>query len=150
MEESNIVDTNANNELINSIRKSIENETNSLAFYNMLLNQITDEEDINILTNIMENESRHCDILKEIYFGITNTNLDNKRSIFVENRSIIDNYEESLKNGLFDEIDSVKNYRHIQNYMPDTQKYNMINEVITNKLCNINMYNYLISKNIHR
>ena len=136
MEESNIVDTNANNELINSIRKSIENETNSLAFYNMLLNQITDEEDINILTNIMENESRHCDILKEIYFGITN--------------SIIDNYEESLKNGLFDEIDSVKNYRHIQNYMPDTQKYNMINEVITNKLCNINMYNYLISKNIHR
>lgn len=149
MEESNIIEPSVNNEAIDLIRKSIENETNSLAFYNMLLNQVTDEEDIHIITNIMENQSRHSDILKDIYFKITNTNLENTRSIFVENRTIIDNYNENLKNGLFDEIDSIKRYRHIQNYMPDSQKYNMINEVITNKLCNINMYNYLISKNIH-
>lgn len=149
MEESNIIEPNVNNEAIDLIRKSIESETNSLAFYNMLLNQVTDEEDINIITNIMENQTRHSDILKDIYFKITNTNLENTRSIYVENRSIIDNYTENLKNGLFDEMDSIKRYRHIQNYMSDSQKYNMINEVITNKLCNINMYNYLISKNIH-
>lgn len=150
MEENNIVEPIVNNDIIDSVRSLVKDENQSIAFYNMLLNQVTDEEDISIISNIMKNEVRHSDILKDVFYEITSTHINDTRSIYVENRSIIDNYPENLKNGLFDEIDSIKKYRSIQNSMPDNNKYNMINEIITNKLCNINMYNYLISKNIHK
>ncbi len=150
MEENNIVEPIVNNDIIDSVRSLVEDENHSIAFYNMLLNQVTDEEDVSIISDIMKNEVRHSDILKDVFYEITSTHISDTRSIYVENRCIIDNYPENLKNGLFDEINSIKKYRNIQNSMPDNKKYNMINEIITNKLCNVNMYNYLISKNIHK
>jgi len=150
MEENNIVEPIVNNDIIDSVRSLVEDENHSIAFYNMLLNQVTDEEDVSIISDIMKNEVRHSDILKDVFYEITSTHISDTRSIYVENRCIIDNYDENLKNGLFDEINSIKKYRSIQNSMPDNKKYNMINEIITNKLCNVNMYNYLISKNIHK
>lgn len=150
MEENDRIDTDMRKEAIDLIREAIEREKSSLAFYNSLLNQVNDEEDITIITEIMDDETRNNDILREVFFGITNTHIDEIRSIYVESRNNIDDYTENLKNGLFDELNSVKRYRKILSSMPDSKKYDMMMEVLTNKICHVNMYNYLITKNIHK
>lgn len=148
MNETDIINSGLHEDTVNLIREAIECGTNSLTFYNMLLNQVRDAEDTYIITEIMDEETRHTQILKDIFFGITNSHIEDVRSIYVENRSIIDDYTENLKNALFDEMNSIKKYRKILDNMQDSRSYNMMMEIITDKLCHANMYNYLINKNI--
>lgn len=138
-----------NFETIKLIKELIENEKKSLTFYNLLSNQINDEEDTYIIKKIMNNQIKHINILKDIFFGITNTHIDDIRSIFIENRCT-DNYSNNLKNVLFDEMEIMKKYVMALNFMPDTHKYNMIMEILIDKICHLNMYNYLISQNIYK
>lgn len=144
MENDNRIE---NFETIELIKELIESEKKSLTFYNLLLNQINDDDDTYIIRKIMNNQIKHINILKELIFDITNTHINDIRSIYIENRCN-DNYLKNLKNVLFDEMEIMKKYGMALNLMPDTHKYNMIMEILIDKICHLNMFNFLISQNI--
>lgn len=135
---------------INSIKDSIQDEQNDITFYNMLLNHASDDEDILILKEIIENETRHNRLLRNVYFDLTGTTIQDTRSIYLENRCIREEALDNLKKAFFDELEAVKKYREIMIAMPDFQKYNILMEIMTDELRHASFLNYLITKYLHR
>ncbi len=137
---------NTYNDTTSLIQKLIKEISDTISFYNILLNQISDEEDISIIQEMINDEMKHEKILGDIFFNITNTNIRKNRSIFVENRSTTHDYKESLKDVLFNILDTIKNYQILLNYMMDSKNYNLIMEILINKLRHADLINYLILK----
>lgn len=133
-------------ELIESIKKSIESEKKDEEFYKFLLSLTVNQEDIKIINSIISDERKHKEILREIYFELTDNKLEENRE-----ENAIDNflnYKRNLKKAFFGELDAVKRYRNIMKDMPDKDKYSSLMEILTDELRHANLYNFLITKNM--
>ena len=140
---------NVSNELkeaIELIKKSIEDEKEDAKFYTLLLSLTNNREDINIINSIIEDEKKHNQMLRKIYFELTeNKLLEDRNEEFRDNML---NYRKNLQKALMGELDAVKKYRKIMAVMPDKRKYSMIMEILTDELRHANLYNFLITRSM--
>ena len=146
----NIRNNNLSNELkeaIELIKKSIEDEKEDAQFYSLLLALTNNKEDINIINSIITDEKKHNEMLRKLYFELTENKLLEDRSEEFKDNML--NYRKNLQKALMGELDAVKKYRKIMAAMPDKKKYSVIMEILTDELRHANLYNFLITKSMH-
>lgn len=132
-------------EAIELIKKSIDDEKKHKKFYDLLVSLTNNKEDIDIINSIIVDKKRHNEMLKKIYFELTENKLvEDRKDDFKDNML---NYRKNLEKALMDELDAIKKYRKIMAAMPDKKKYSVIMEILTDELRHANLYNFLITKN---
>ncbi len=128
------------------IRKSIEDEKEDELFYNKLIEQAPTEDDKNIIKSIREDEIKHNQILRDLYYQITGQIVPVNNLSTASNDNM--NYKENLQKALFGELEAVKKYRKVLSQMPSGESYTLIMSIMTDELTHANKYNFLIS-NVH-
>ena len=133
-------------EAIELIKKSIDDEKEDAEFYTLLLSLTNNKEDLDIINSIISDEKRHNQMLRNLYFDLTENKLLEDRAY--EFRDNMLNYRKNLQKALMGELDAVKKYRKIMAAMPDKRKYAIIMEILTDELRHANLYNFLITKSM--
>lgn len=130
------------NQAIESIRESVGDEKEDEMFYETLIKQAPTEKEKEIIRSIRDDERKHNQILRELYYNFTGqvippdtstTTMENKLS-----------YKENLEKALFGELDAVVRYRRILGTMPSGNSYTLIMSIMTDELRHANKYNFLI------
>lgn len=130
------------NQAIESIKQSVGDEREDELFYDNLINQAPTEKEKEIIRSIRDDERKHNQILRDLYYNFTgqiiptNTmpaNIDNKLS-----------YKENLEKALFGELNAVVRYRRIMGTMPSGNSYTLLMSIMTDELRHANKYNFLI------
>lgn len=132
-------------EVLLTIKNSVNDEREDEAFYEFLIRNAKDEEDKEIIASIRDDEKKHGQMLRRIYFELTGEQLMEP----MQNGEINFNmsYLDGLKKALFGELGAVEKYRKVMFAMNDKEKYNDIMEIMTDEMKHGIKYNYLISKN---
>ena len=127
---------------IESIKQSVGDEREDELFYDNLINQAPTEKEKEIIRSIRDDERKHNQILRDLYYNFTgqvipvNTmpaNIDNKLS-----------YKENLEKALFGELNAVVRYRRIMGTMPSGNSYILLMSIMTDELRHASKYNFLI------
>lgn len=130
------------NQAIESIRESVGDEREDELFYDNLIKQAPTEKEKEIIRSIRDDEKKHNQILRELYYDFTGqvipvntaaTNIDTKLT-----------YKENLEKALFGELDAVVRYRRIMGTMPSGNSYTLLMSIMTDELRHANKYNFLI------
>lgn len=130
------------NQAIELIRKSVGDEREDELFYENLIKQAPTEKEKEIIRSIRDDERKHNQILRKLYYDFTGqvipvdtsvVNIDNKLS-----------YKEQLEKALFGELDAVAKYRKIMGTMPSGNSYTLLMSIMTDELRHANKYNFLI------
>lgn len=130
------------NQAVESIRESVGDEKEDELFYDNLIKQAPTEKEKEIIRSIRDDEKKHNQILRELYYNFTgqvipvNTataNIDNKLS-----------YKENLEKALFGELNAVVRYRRIMGTMPSGNSYTLLMSIMTDELRHASKYNFLI------
>lgn len=130
-------------EAINLIEKSVADEQEDELFYNNLINIAKEEKDKTIIATIRDDEKKHNNILKELYYQFTGNNIPtNNTSTAIPNL----NYKDSLEKALFGELDAIKKYRKILSKMPNGDSYTLLMAIMTDEIRHACKYNFLIQK----
>lgn len=130
-------------EAINLIEKSVADEQEDELFYNNLINIAKEEKDKTIIASIRDDEKKHNNILKELYYQFTGNNVStNNTSTAIPNL----NYKDSLEKALFGELDAIKKYRKILSKMPNGDSYTLLMAIMTDEIRHACKYNFLIQK----
>lgn|SRR5574344_450612 len=132
--------------LVIALKNSIKSEKEDEEFYTFLLTLTSDEKNKNIIKSIIADEIKHAEILKKIYFDLTEKKYEDDR-ISNEDDNFL-NYRKNLEKALFGELEAIKRYRNIMKDMPDKEKYSDIMEILTDEIRHSSMFNYLISLSI--
>lgn len=132
-------------EAINLIRQSIEDEKEDEMFYNKLLKQAKTNNEKEIITSIRNDEIKHNQILKEIYYNFTGQIV--KPTNYIPNMNTSLSYKDNLEKALFGELKAVTKYRKILGTMPSGNNYILLMSIMTDELTHANKYNYLIANN---
>ena len=128
---------------IELIRQSVLDEKNGEMFYSVLIEQAPTEKDKDIISSIRENEIKHNNILRDLYYNLTGQMIPmNYSEPTMENNNL--SYEENLEKALFGELDAVVKYRKILGTMPSGRAYTLIMSILTDELRHASKYNYLI------
>ena len=130
------------NQAIELIRKSVGNEKEDELFYDELIKQAPTEREKEIIRSIRNDERKHNQILRELYFNFTGQIIPADTSIENVNNKL--GYKEQLENALFGELDAVVKYRRILGTMPSGKSYTLIMSIMTDELRHANKYNFLI------
>ena len=130
------------NQAIELIRKSVGNEKEDELFYDMLIKQAPTEREKEIIRSIRDDEKKHNQILRELYFNFTGQIIPPDNSIETINDNF--NYKEELEKALFGELDAVVKYRKILGTMPSGKSYTLVMSIMTDELRHANKYNFLI------
>lgn len=130
------------NQAIELIRKSVGNEKEDELFYDELIKQSPTEREKEIIRSIRDDERKHNQILRELYFNFTGQMIPADTSIESTNNKL--SYKEQLENALFGELDAVAKYRRILGTMPSGKSYTLIMSIMTDELRHANKYNFLI------
>ena len=129
------------NQAIGLIRKSVSNEKTDEMFYDILIKQATTEKEKNIIRTIRNDERKHNQILRRLYFEFTVQTLQLTGPTTETSETA---YKENLEKALFDELDAVKKYRKILGVMPSGSCYILLMSIMTDELIHASKYNFLI------
>ncbi|MEG2310897.1 MAG: hypothetical protein RSB76_02800 [Clostridia bacterium] len=132
------------NQAIELIKMSIENEKEDQIFYDSLIKLASTDKEKSIISSIRNDETKHNQILKNIYFDFTSMMFEPQEN--VENENISQSYSELLEKALFGETDAIAKYRKIMSAMQDEKNYALIMAIMTDEIRHANKYNYLIAK----
>ena len=130
------------NQAIELISKSVGNEKEDELFYDMLIKQAPTEREKEIIRSIRDDEKKHNQILRELYFNFTAQIIPPDNSIETMKDNF--NYKEELEKALFGELDAVVKYRKILGTMPSGKSYTLVMSIMTDELRHANKYNFLI------
>lgn len=131
------------NQAIDLIRKSIMDEKEDEMFYSMIMEQAPTSKEKSIIMDIREDERKHNQILRKLYYEFTGETLPNE-SMQVPSQSNND-YLSNLEKALFGELDAAKKYRKIMGVMPSGSSYTLLMSIMTDELRHASKYNFLIS-----
>lgn len=145
------------NQSIDLIRKSIESEKEDALFYEELIKLAPSEKEKNIITGIRDNERKHAQIFRNLYYKFTgqmlsqdNFGMSHQQNITGINTSQATNnnanYKEKLEKALFGELNAIITYRRIMGAMPDDDSYILLMSIMTDEIRHSSLYNYLIHK----
>ena len=112
------------NQAIDLIRKSVDDEKEDEMFYGILIEQAPTDKEKDIIRSIRNDERKHNQILRELYYDFTGQILPEK--------------------ALFWELDAIKKYRKIMGTMPSGKSYTLLMSIMTDEIRHANKYNFLI------
>ncbi len=130
------------NQAIAQIRKSVEDEREDELFYDNLIKQAPTEKEKEIIRSIRDDERKHNQILRELYYNFTGQVIPASTTIVATENKL--SYKENLEKALFGELDAVVRYRRILGTMPSGNSYTLIMSIMTDELRHANKYNFLI------
>lgn len=130
------------NEALELIKKSVGDEKNDEMFYTEILEQAPTEKDKHILRAIRDDERKHNQILRNVYYRITGQMLPENRDS--ERNTSKEKYVENLEKALMGELGAVTKYRKIMGAMPDDETYTLLMSIMTDELRHASKYNFLI------
>ena len=130
------------NQAIGLIKQSVGNEKEDELFYDLIIKQAPSEKEKNIIRSIRDDERKHNQILRRLYYEFTGqiipldtlTNDSNSNS----------DYKTNLEKALFGELEAVVKYRRIMATMPSGSSYTLLMSIMTDELRHANKYNFLI------
>ena len=131
------------NQAISLIRQSVGDEKEDEMFYNVLIEQAPTNEEKEIIKSIRDDERKHNQILRKLYYEFTGQILP--EDTLSNNSEINMDYKSNLKNALFGELNAVAKYRKILGTMPSGNSYTLLMSIMTDELRHASKYNFLIS-----
>lgn len=130
------------NRAIELIRESVGDEREDELFYDNLIKQAPTEKEKEIIRSIRDDERKHNQILRELYYNFTGQVIPvDTSTVNVDNKL---NYKEQLEKALFGELNAVVRYRRIMGTMPSGNSYTLLMSIMTDELRHANKYNFLI------
>lgn len=130
------------NQAIGLIRKSIGDEKEDEMFYDILINQAPTEKEKDIIRSIRDDERKHNQILRRLYYEFTGQMLPADTLSNAQENNM--DYKSNLEKALFGELDAVAKYRKILGTMPSGNSYTLVMSIMTDELRHANKYNFLI------
>ena len=130
------------NQAIGLIRQSVGSEKEDEMFYDILIKQAPTEKEKDIIRSIRNDERKHNQILRRLYYDFTGQMLP-VATMTSESTSSTD-YKSNLEKALFGELDAVVKYRKIMGTMPNGNSYTLLMSIMTDELRHANKYNFLI------
>ena len=130
------------NQAIELIRNSVGDEKEDEMFYDTLIKQAPTEKEKEIIRSIRNDEKKHNQILRRLYYEFTGGLLPRDNSKNVANNTM--KYKENLEKALFGELGAVEKYRRIMGAMPNKNSYTLLMSIMTDELRHANKYNFLI------
>ena len=130
------------NQAIGLIKQSIGDEKEDEMFYDTLITQAPTEKEKNIIRSIRDDERKHNQILRKLYYEFTGQILPTDTLTNASNSNM--DYKENLEKALFGELDAVARYRKIMGTMPSGHSYTLLMSIMTDELRHANKYNFLI------
>lgn len=130
------------NQAIELIRQSVENEKEDELFYDNLIEQAPTEKDKEIIRSIRNDERKHNQILRKLYYNFTGQIIPQDISVPSINTKL--SYKENLEKALFSELNAVTKYRKIMGTMPSGESYILLMSIMTDELRHASKYNFLI------
>ena len=130
------------NQAIALIRQSVGDEKEDEMFYDILIKQAPTEKEKDIIRSIRDDERKHNQILRELYYEFTGQMIPTSTSIVEPNMDV--NYKSNLEKALFGELDAVAKYRKIMAQMPSGNSYTLLMSIMTDELRHASKYNFLI------
>ena len=130
------------NQAIGLIRQSVGAEKEDEVFYDILIKQAPTEKEKDIIRSIRDDERKHNQILRGLYYEFTGQMLP-VDTLTVETNNNMD-YKENLEKALFGELDAVSKYRKIMGTMPSGNSYTLLMSIMTDELRHASKYNFLI------
>ena len=130
------------NQAIELIRNSVGDEKEDEMFYDTLIKQAPNEKEKEIIRSIRNDEKKHNQILRRLYYEFTGGLLPRDNSKNVANNTM--KYKENLEKALFGELGAVEKYRRIMGAMPNKNSYTLLMSIMTDELRHANKYNFLI------
>jgi rubrerythrin len=124
------------------IRKSVGDERSDEIFYETLINQATTEKEKEIISSIRDDERKHNQILRELYYNLTGKVIPVETGMVTETSKL--DYKGQLEKALFGELEAVVKYRRILGTMPSGESYTLIMSIMTDELRHASKYNFLI------
>lgn len=132
------------NQAIALIRQSVGNEKEDEMFYNTLIQQAPTEKEKDIIRSIRDDERKHNQILRKLYYEFTGQMLTADTLSNEQNDNM--DYKSNLEKALFGELDAVAKYRKILGTMPSGNSYTLLMSIMTDELRHASKYNFLIQK----
>jgi rubrerythrin len=130
------------NQAIELIRTSVGDEKEDELFYEDLIKQAPTEKEKEIIISIRDDERKHNQILRELYYNFTGQIIPvDTLTASAENKL---NYKEQLEKALFGELNAVVKYRRIMGTMPSGNSYTLLMSIMTDELRHASKYNFLI------
>ena len=111
-------------------------------FYDILIKQAPTEKDKEIIRSIRDDERKHNQILRDLYYNFTGQMLPANTSTPNIDTSL--SYKENLEKALFGELNAVVRYRRILGTMPSGKSYTLLMSIMTDELRHASKYNFLI------
>ena len=125
------------------IQDAVAGESEDAKFYAYLISIAPDEEDKEIIRGIRDDEQKHLELFRTIYFQLTGMMLPPPAD---EPFTKPVDYCTGLKDALLGEMNAVTKYRRILYAMQMRPHINMMTEIITDELRHGNLYNYMYTK----
>ncbi|MBR0427585.1 MAG: ferritin-like domain-containing protein [Clostridia bacterium] len=130
------------NQAIELIRQSVGDEREDELFYDNLIKQAPTEKDKEIIRSIRNDERKHNQILRKLYYDFTGQIITQDISTPSLDANL--SYEENLEKALFGELNAVTKYRKIMGTMPSGESYTLLMSIMTDELRHASKYNFLI------
>lgn len=130
------------NQAIGLIKQSVGNEKEDELFYDLLIKQAPSEKEKNIIKSIRDDERKHNQILRKLYYEFTGQIIP--LDTLTNDSSSNSDYKSNLEKALFGELDAVVKYRKIMGTMPSGSSYTLLMSIMTDELRHANKYNFLI------
>lgn len=127
---------------LNLIQDAVTGEMEDELFYNYLISIAPTEEARNIITTIRNDERRHNQMFRGIYFRLTSRRLRPSQPSGFERPT---SYCDGIKRALLSELDTIQIYRRIVFAIQDRVQLNMLAEIISDELRHGSLYNLLYS-----
>lgn len=131
------------NDAIMLIKSSISDEKEDELFYDMIIKQAPTEKEKNIIKSIRDDEIKHNQILRKLYFDFTGQILPLENFMTSETSKL--SYIENLEKSLFGEINAIKKYRKILSVMPSGNSYALLMSIMTDEITHADKYNFLLN-----
>ena len=130
------------NQAIGLIMQSIAGEREDEMFYDTIITQAPTEKEKEIIRSIRDDERKHNQILRRLYYEFTGQMLPPSTMSNVTNNNM--DYKANLEKALFGELEAVKRYRRIMGTMPSGNPYTLLMSIMTDELRHASKYNFLI------
>ena len=127
---------------IGLIKQSVGDEKEDEMFYDTLIKQAPTEKEKDIIRSIRDDERKHKQILRRLYYEFTGQMLPADTVTNVPNSNM--DYKSNLEKALFGELDAVAKYRKIMGTMPSGNSYTLLMSIMTDELRHASKYNFLI------
>jgi rubrerythrin len=123
------------------IPEAICDELGAAEYYDALTSLATTKHDKIVLSSIAQDERKHAQMFKNIYYTITNTLPD----LNCPENKLPNEYIKGMEFALMDEIKAVEMYRVIMRGLPYIKPFqDMMYEIITDEQKHADLLNYLI------